>query len=280
LRALRSRKFDVVHLHEPFAPGASYALLLFATSPLVGTFHRSGPSAFYNLLRPLARAGANRLKVRCAVSEEALATVRKALGGHYELIGNGVDLEHFASAAPSPTTNPTSIFVGRHEPRKGLAVLLEAFEGIKGATLWICGSGPQTPELMARFPQDETRKWLGRVADDELARRLAGAHVACFPSLGGESFGVVLLEAMAARCVAVASDLPGYRYVAAGNAELFEPGNVGSLHELLQRTLDDSRSGRGRSAPASLDAAYCAASRFSMAEIAARYVSVYEDVAG
>jgi phosphatidylinositol alpha-mannosyltransferase len=269
----------VLHLHEPLAPGASYACLCVGQPAKVGTFHRSGGSAFYSALGPLARALADRLQVRCAVSAEAVTTAQRALGGSYELIGNGVDFGRFSVADPWPTEGPTVIFVGRHEKRKGLSVLLDAMIRVTNphAVFWIAGSGPETSRLKEQYPSSDSLVWLGRIDDGELARRLRGAHVACFPSLGGESFGVVLLEAMAARSAIVASDLPGYRAAAQGHAELVAPGDAGALARQLVISLSDAEARRGRSSLQALDAAFAYASSQSMSAVAERYVSVYEE---
>ncbi|MGO9341332.1 MAG: glycosyltransferase, partial [Acidimicrobiales bacterium] len=141
--ALRAGHFDVLHLHEPLAPGASYACLAVGQPAKVGTFHRSGASIFYSVLGPLARGLAGRLQVRCAVSAEALSTAERALGGSYELIGNGVEVERFSRADPWPTRGPTVMFVGRHEKRKGLSVLLDAMSRLDNshADFWVAGAG-------------------------------------------------------------------------------------------------------------------------------------------
>ena len=276
--ALRVGQFDVLHLHEPLAPGASYACLWLSGPAKVGTFHRSGDSALYSVLGPLARAFAHRLQVRCAVSQEALSTVQRALGGTYELIGNGVDVDRFSRADPWPTDGPTVMFVGRHEKRKGLAVLLDAFSRLKNphAVCWVAGEGPETAKLKVLYPPSRSLVWLGRIDDDELAMRFRGSHLACFPSLGGESFGVVLLEAMAARSAIVASDLPGYRAAAEGHAELVKPGDAAALARRLESSLSDAESGVAGSAQGALDAAFATASARSMSAVAKRYVSVYE----
>jgi phosphatidylinositol alpha-mannosyltransferase len=278
LAALRSGRFDVLHIHEPFAPGASYACLMLSKQALVGTFHRSGESILYRLLGPVARPLAGRLQIRCAVSGEALATAERALGGTYELIANGVDVERFATAEPWPTVGPTVMFVGRHEARKGLSVLLEAFSNVNNpdAVCWVAGSGPDTDELQKRYPPSESLHWLGRIDDAELASRLRGSQVACFPSTGGESFGVVLLEAMAARCAIVASDLPAYRAVADGLADLAEPGDPVALARKLEVALSDAASGVGLSSEAALDRASARVESWSLDVMAGRYVSVYE----
>jgi phosphatidylinositol alpha-mannosyltransferase len=281
VRTVRSGRFDVLHLHEPLAPGPSYACLVACALPKVGTFHRAGKSVAYQLLGPLARALAGRLAARCAVSAEARDTARDALGGTYDIIGNGVDIERFASASPWPTSGPTVLFVGRHEERKGLGVLLDAAARLEPGTdlsIWIAGEGPDTEWLRRRHPPGARVQWLGRIGDDELASRLAGAHVLCAPALRGESFGVVLLEAMAARAAVVASDLPGYAAVVAGHGVLVPPGDVAALAGALQAVAADAAAGTGRCAPGALDAAFAHASQWSMPTVADRYLAVYERV--
>ena len=280
VRSIRRAGADVVHLHEPLAPGAGYACLVRCPQPKIGTFHRAGASTAYRVLGPLARWAADRLDVRCAVSPEAMATAVDALGGTYEMVGNGVELDRFESAEPWPTDGPTVLFVGRHEQRKGLGFLLDAFTSMRGqgiaATLWVVGHGPDTGALRARTPVGAAVEWLGRVDDDELASRLRGAHVLCAPSLGGESFGMVLLEAMAARTAVVASDIPGYAFVAGGHAVLVTPGDTVALAEALTGAVADAAGGTGTSSPAALDAAYAHASTWSMTRLAERYVAIYD----
>jgi len=280
VRSIRQAGVDVVHLHEPLAPGAGYACLLRCPQPIIGTFHRSGASTGYRLLGPLARWAADRLDVRCAVSPEAMTTAADALGGTYEIVGNGVELDRFSAATPCATDGPTVLFVGRHERRKGLGVLLDAFGRVDDtrATLWVVGHGPETDTLRARASADARVVWLGRVDDGELASRLRGADVLCAPSLGGESFGMVLLEAMATRTAVIASDIPGYASVAGTHALLVAPGDVPGLADALSRALADAAGGTGVCAPAALDGALAHASTWSMAHLAARYVGIYEAV--
>ncbi len=283
VRTVRDGRFDVVHLHEPLAPGPGYACLLAAGPPKVGTFHRAGPSVAYRLLGPVARRLAARLAARCAVSPAARATAQDALGGTYEIIGNGIDLDRFATAPPCATELPTMMFVGRHEARKGLGVLLEAMAHIDPGVplqLWVAGEGPDTEELRRRYGSDGRLVWLGRIDDDELAARLSGAQVLCAPALRGESFGVVLLEAMAARTAIVASDIPGYAAVVGDHGVLVPPGDVGSLARALRTVADDAARGTGVCGAAALDAAFEHASQWSMDRVAQRYVTVYERVVG
>jgi len=275
IRALWDERFDVVHLHEPLAPGPTSTALLTADAPLVGTFHAAGTSSSYRYLQPLLRYFADWLTVRVAVSKDARALAAAAIGGRFELLFNGVELDRFAGADPWPTTVPTITFVGRHEPRKGLAQLLDAVALVPGPLeVWVMSDGPQTAELQARHRGDERIVWLGRVTDEEKARRLRGADVFCAPSLGGESFGVVLAEAMAAGTAVVASDLAGYRNAArpGRDALLVPPGDVGALASTLGTVLADA----GRRAEL-VEAGRARAAELSMDRLAACYESVYDD---
>lgn len=277
IRALRDEDFDVVHLHEPLCPGPTVTALLVSDAPMIGTFHRSGDSKAYTALRPIVRWGARKLAVRVAVSEEARATASRALGGEYLLLPNGVEVERFAKATPHPTDGPTILFVGRHETRKGLAVLLDALDALpREVRIWVAGEGPETAALRAKVGGDDRVEWLGRIGDDELAARLRGADVFCAPSLHGESFGVILLEAMAAGTPIVATDLPGYRNVArpGEHALLVPPGDVHALADALNRVLSEPATVR-----ALVDAGEQRAAQFSMAHLAERYAELYESAA-
>jgi phosphatidyl-myo-inositol alpha-mannosyltransferase len=277
IRALRDEAFDVVHLHEPLAPGPTMTTLLFRNSPIVGTFHRAGDSAAYKAARPGVRWLAKRLDIRCAVSKDALATAQRAVGGSYELLFNGIEVDRFAKAVPAPSSGPTILFVGRHEPRKGLTVLLDALRHLPAdVRLWVGGTGPQTEGLRARHGGDPRIEWLGRLSDEDVAARMRGADVFCAPSLHGESFGVVLLEAMAAGAVVVASSLDGYANVATDGADalLVPPGDAEALANALERALGDGRLRRDLVA-----AAEARAQDFSMAHLAEAYLERYERLA-
>lgn len=277
--AVRAERLEVVHLHEPMAPVLGYGCLARHPAPLVGTYHRSGSSGWYRALRPVARWANERLDARCAVSEAAAETARTAVGGSFEVLFNGVELDRFAGARPVTAERPTVLFLGRHEPRKGLETLLDAFGEVPGdAVLWVAGAGPETDRLRARYPESERVRWLGVLAEDEVAPRLAGADVLCAPSLHGESFGMVLLEAMAAGTIVVASDIPGYRAAAAGHAELVPPGDAVALGRAVGAVLAEVATGSGRAAPGARDAARAHARRWSMEELARQYLAVYERV--
>jgi phosphatidylinositol alpha-mannosyltransferase len=274
IRALRDEDFDVLHLHEPLAPGPTVTAALFSNGPMVGTFHAAGDSAAYRWLTPLTRWVARKLTDRCAVSEDARKLAHEALGGEYRLLYNGIETDVYKKATPTPTDRPTIFFLGRHEPRKGLDVLLDAMAKLPpDIRLWVASDGPDTATLKARVAGDLRIEWLGRVTDAERAARMRGADVFCAPSLRGESFGVVLLEAMAAGAPIVASGIEGYQNVARPDQDalLVPPGDVNALRGALQRVLDDATlrarlvaSGRQR------------AEQFSMRRLAERYVELYE----
>jgi phosphatidylinositol alpha-mannosyltransferase len=187
---------------------------------------------------------------------------------------NGIDIERFAKADLWPTEAPTVLFVSRHESRKGLAVLLEALPLLPDdIRLWIASDGPETARLRARFGGDARVEWLGRITEEEKAQRLRTAHVLCAPSLGGESFGMVLLEGMAAQTPIVASDLPGYRNVARHEKEalLVPPGDSRRLAAAIRRVLEEPQVALSLVAGGDARAA-----EFSMDRLAERYLELYE----
>jgi phosphatidyl-myo-inositol alpha-mannosyltransferase len=273
IHALRNERFDVVHVHEPMAPGPSLTALVVSEAPLVGTFHAAGARTAYGYVPWLTRRGARRIAIRTAVSDEARLTAQSGLGGHYESVFNGIDVSAFADVEPWPSNTRSVFFVGRHEPRKGLGLLIDAMSGLDDdVELWIAGTGPQTASLKEITKDDSRIKWLGRISDTEKARRMKAATVFCAPSVEGESFGIVLLEAMAASTAVVASDLVGYRYVSREGADalLFKTGSERSLVDSLRTALSDNgqrerivASGRSR------------ADDFSIDRLASIYVDIY-----
>ena len=273
IRALRDEDFDVVHLHEPMAPGPTQTTLLLDLCPAVATFHAAGHVGAYEKLQRGVNWLAGRIDVRCAVSPDAEAMAEKWLGGTYEALYNGVELDRFERLQPIKADGPTILFCGRHEDRKGLDVLLAAMDQLPAdVTLWIGSSGPNTERLRRTHAHDDRLVWLGQISDEEKFARLAGASVFCAPSLHGESFGVVLIEAMAAGTPVVATDLAGYRNAARPGVDalLVPAGDVDALAAALRRVLADDhvaadlrRSGRER------------ARQFSMEELARRYVEIY-----
>jgi phosphatidyl-myo-inositol alpha-mannosyltransferase len=281
IRALADEDFDLIHLHEPFVPGPNATAVLTATCPMIATFHAAGRSSSYRYLgRPITRA-ARRIDRFCAVSDDAELLARTVVPDvPIELLFNGVEVERFALAQPfKDVVNgdvPSIFFVGRHEERKGLGVLLEAHRLLapRRVRLWIAGNGPQTAELQSRFRSPDI-EWLGRISDRDLAARWKAASVYCAPSLGGESFGVVLLESMAAGTPVVASDIDGYRNVVTPELDgvIVRPGDPGDLALGLSRLLDD------RAFAARLvEAGERRASEYSMDNLAARYEVLYEQM--
>lgn len=200
----------------------------------------------------------------------------EAAGGEYEILFNGVELDAHAGIEDERDPAPTILFIARHETRKGLAVLLDAMAELPpDVRLWIAGEGPETAVLRGRVAGDPRITWLGRISEAEKHDRLRRAHVFCAPSLGGESFGVVLLEAMTAGAAVVATSIAGYARVARAerDALLVPPGDPGALAVALGRALGDAavrarlaESGRAR------------ATEFSMDRLAGHYESIFERV--
>ena len=280
LQALATERFDVLHLHEPMVPGPTLTAAVTHRYPTVGTFHAAGSSASYRLIKPWLLSWIKRIDHKVVVSKDALALVQSHLGGEYEVLFNGVDVDRIRNASPIRMENgrpPAIFFCGRHEARKGLAVLLDAVAHLDvDAQVWVASSGPDTAALMKRTAGDERIRWLGRISDEEKFARLRAASVFCAPSLGGESFGVVLIEAMAAGTTVVASSLDGYRNVATHDVDalLSPPGDGDALAVQLRRALtDDALAHRLRAA------GDVRAQRFAMSALADRYLEIYHDLA-
>lgn len=277
LGAVWDERFDVLHLHEPLAPGPTLTTLTVKPMPLIGTFHANGTIAAYRWLNPLVRRLTRRLDLKVAVSPEAAKMAERHLGGRYDVLANGIEIDRILAAAPEPTDAPTIFFLARHEERKGLRVLLEAMAHLPAdIRLWVGGVGPQTGELKQRFGHDDRIEWLGRIDDREKAARLRGADIFCVPSLGGESFGVVLLEGLAAGTAVVASDLDAYRITTGDGADatLFRTGDPVDLARALRRafTLDadlEAQIERGKER----------ADAHSMQRLAEAYTRRYEQLA-
>lgn len=273
LGAVWDERFDLLHLHEPIAPGPTLTSLVVKPAPLIGTFHASGTIRPYRWINGVVRRLADRLDVRAAVSSAAAETARESLGGDYRIVPNAIEVRRFAEAAPWPTDGPTVMFLGRHEERKGLRVLLEATASLPAdVRFWVGGTGPDTADLQRRFGADPRIEWLGSISDEEKESRLAGADVFCVPATGGESFGVVLLEGMAARTPVVASDIGAFRVVAEDGrtATLFQNGSPAALASALAEAL-----ARGPDVEARVAAGIHRADDFSMDRQADVYLTLY-----
>jgi len=275
LRAVRRGRFDVVHLHEPLSPSITIPLLLAAPRPLVGTFHAAGDQRAYRMLgRVLLQWPVRRLDYRIAVSEIAAAPARKYLGGTYEVLFNGIDRRRCEPACAAPSDGPAVLFLGRDESRKGLDVLLEAMALLPpNVTLWIAGPGTDTGRARRHLGDDPRVRWLGPLTETEKFARLRSASVVCVPSLRAESFGVVLLEAMAAGAPIVASDLPAYRAVTDGGraAQLVAAGDPAAVARGVRRVLDDPTAAR-----AYCEAGFRLVERYSMHTLAECYLAIYQ----
>ena len=286
VRALRDEQFDVIHVHEPLAPGVAITTTTMHLAPTVGTFHAAGRSTVYRLGGAIFARIADRLDHKVVVSKDALELVARYLvrdgqgtDGRYEVLFNGVEIDRIRSVprADPPLATPTILFLGRHEERKGLRVLLEALRHVRaGVIVWVAGDGPDTDRLRADFAGDRRIEWLGRISEDDKLARLRSAAVFCAPSLHGESFGVVLIEAMAAGTPVVASALDGYRNVATDGVDalLVEPGDPVALAAALERMLTDAALAERLVAAGS-----ARADEFGMGALAERYAAIYEELA-
>ncbi|EFU62062.1 MULTISPECIES: glycosyltransferase family 4 protein [Actinomycetaceae] len=251
-RWLADNAFDVVHVHEPVVPSVSMAAAMLSSAPLVGTFHAAlGRSVSRAIASAPMRLYMERIGVRIAVSEEARRTLIEHHGGDAVIIPNGVETASFRRASTdsrwmATDSRPVIVFLGRlDEPRKGLSVFAGAIEGVldkmPGARFLIAGRGdaPEIRRQVARF--GDSVSFLGGISDEEKASLLAGASLYVAPQTGGESFGIVLVEAMAARTAVVASDIPAFRAVLEdGRAGvLFETGSSAALVDQLLGLLAD-----------------------------------------
>ncbi len=289
LESLKAYAPHITHVHEPLAPTVSAAVTAFADGPLVGTFHTwSDRRVLYRSVAPLARRIVRRLDVRIAVSPAAQQYASGALklpAGVFQVVPNGVDVPRFASAAPLPELvdpeRPLVLFVGRLEPRKGLDVLIRGFlrlrATVRRARLCVVGDGPERDRCQQMVPASIRPDvlFVGRVSDADLPRYHASADIFASPATGGESFGIVLLEAMAAGLPVVASDIPGYRTVMKDGRQgrLVRSGDGIALSEALASLIGNERL---RSAMAAEGRE--TADRYDWPVVGARIAEVYRSV--
>lgn len=271
IKAYIHERFDLIHLHEPLAPGVGITTVLTRPAPILATFHAAGRSSSYKYFNPAVRFLRNRIDLACTVSQDAEDLAKKYLGGTYERVFNAVDVERYTPvvdnnygghkpvfdvegelAKPISAAAQTErgsagynlLFLGRHEERKGLAVLLEAFgylnEQVRAkVTLWVAGTGQETKALKSRYSGNKNIEWLGSISEEEKVLRLQQASALVAPSLRGESFGLVLLEAMAAQTPVIASNIDGYREVAQNGrcAKLCSAGSAPALAKAIMDIL-------------------------------------------
>ncbi len=278
-RTLSSERYDVLHLHEPMTPAICTAVLTMARSPIVATFHASGNLGWMRYGAPVWGFLIDRIDHRIAVSERARASQERWLPGEYEVIPNGVLVP---GSAPAGDREHRIVFVGRQEPRKGLQVLLRAWPELRrrsGLRLTVAGADPLAVRLLlARLGvSDEGIDVVGFLSQDELTRTLLEAKALVAPSLGQESFGMVLTRAFACALPAVASDIPGYREVLDPEASIaIPPGDPRALTDAICELLADEprRQALGEAARE------LAVERYSWGVIARRLDEIYGQVTG
>jgi phosphatidyl-myo-inositol alpha-mannosyltransferase len=277
-RTLDEERFDVVHLHEPMTPAVCVATLALARCPIVVTHHAHGDLGWMRLALPFWGFLMDRVDVRIAVSPMAAESAARWIDGDYRVIPNGVLMPERVD----PTDRDHAVvFVGRHDPRKGLPTLLRAWPRIHSATgarLRLIGTDPLQYRLLhARLRFDESGiDVLGIVTNEVRTHELARAKVSVTPALGGESFGLVLAEAFACATPAVASDIPGYAAVATPKAaRLVPPSDPDALAVAVVDVLSDEprRVEMGRAARAH------ALANYAWDDIARRLEAAYEEAA-
>jgi phosphatidylinositol alpha-mannosyltransferase len=281
-RWLKQGEFDVLHVHEPFSPSLSFLAVLSARGPVVATFHTAmtrsrALAGLQNFLQPVME----KITARIAVSELARKVQVEHLGGGAVEIPNGVAVRKFASAAPLPGwpgDGGTLGFLGRFtEPRKGFPLLRTAYVTLArerpGLRLLVAGPGDRD-ELYDDIPKElhDRVEFLGLVSEPDKARMLRSVDVYVAPNTGGESFGMILTEAMAAGATIAASDLDAFRRVLDGGraGALFPNGDQASLTRLLGELLDDPARRAGLASCARL-----AVGAFDWPSVANRVLEVY-----
>jgi phosphatidylinositol alpha-mannosyltransferase len=278
-RVLEQQRFDVVHIHEPMTPTPGTATLALAQCPIVTTHHASGNLAWLKGAKPVWGFLLDRVDHRIAVSESARDSAARYFPGEYELIPNGVLIPERADPG---SRDGHVVFVGRQEPRKGLQVLLRAWPEIHRATgtrLRVIGADPLAVRLLfsrLRVPADGVDV-LGFLSQEDLTAELLRAKALVAPSLGGESFGMVLTRAFACATPVVASDISGYRGVMEPEAGLLvPPDDPRALAAAVAELLADepARQERGRAARV------IAEERYSWDRIAGRLAEIYKTVSG
>ena len=251
-RWLRDGDFDEVHVHEPAPPSLSQLACMIHDGPLVATFHVAlTKSRWLAMSDTLLQPFLEKLSGRIAVSDAARKVIVEHLGADAVVIPNGVAVSHYTDARPLPgypRAGGTVGFIGRYdEPRKGMDVLVPALEKLvpqrPGLRLLVAGRG-EAEEFLAGVPRAvrERIDLMGQVSEHDKARMLKSVDVYCAPNTGQESFGVILLEAMAARTPIVASELEAFKRVLGGGVagQLFPIGDSAALARELARVLDDA----------------------------------------
>ncbi len=246
--AIAAFRPDVVHVHEPETPSTSMWATLASRAPVVATFHSGAErSRLLDVAAPLIRRLSRRIRVRIAVSRAAARFIGPRIGGTFHIVPNGVDVGRFATADPADLgPGPKLLFVGRLDERKGFSTAVNAFGRLASTRedlrLVVIGDGPER-DALARLPLDIRSRvsMLGRVPNEDLHPYEAACDLFLGTAVGGESFGYVLVEAMAAGLPVVASDIPGYDEVVRNEVEgyLVPPRDPVAIESAVARILDD-----------------------------------------
>ena len=281
-RQLRHGGYDIVHVHEPNAPYLSWYATEASKAPVVATFHTYSTAGLVNRFAASfigARRLYAKLSARIAVSEAAQWTAQRYYGGRYRIVPNGVDLSAARPDGARPNESLRIVFVGRAEERKGLPVLLRAFEALRGVGIpaRLTVAGPTQEEVEPLLLDPEGIEIAGQVDDATKWKLLGEADILCAPSLGGESFGMVLTEAFASGTPVVASDIAGYRDVVQNGTDgvLVPVGDAVALGETLLELASDPKR-RAEMGKAALESA----ERFAWPNVAKEIESVYEEALG
>ena len=274
-RALERERFDVIHLHEPMTPGICVSALAAARCPVVATWHAAGELSWHRMGLPLWGFLIDRIDYRIAVSEQARLSASRWMPAAYDVIPNGVLVP---TSADSAGREHTIVFIGRHDPRKGLPVLLNAWPEIHrrtGARLRIVGADPLAVRLLLSRHRvsEQGIDVLGFLSQEDLTAELLRTKVLAAPSIGMESFGMVLTRAFACAVPVVASDIAGYRDVMTDETGLLvPPGDSAALAEGVVSLLEEEAL-RQRLGTA---ARTVAVERYAWDAIAERLAGVYE----
>ncbi|HEY6731231.1 MAG TPA: glycosyltransferase [Solirubrobacterales bacterium] len=278
-RQVRSGEFDVLHVHEPLVPLVGWNATLGARDPVVGTFHAYSTKAVPNYIASAvgARRVFNRLSARIAVSEAAAWTGRRWFGGEYTIIPNGVDVDAAPAVAKPAGGELRILFVGRSEERKGLPILLTAFNAlVEHVPCRLTVVGADREEVLPYIADPELLQSVdirGRISREDLWKELHRADLLCAPSLSGESFGMVLTEAFAAGTPVIASAIAGYSDVVSDGVDglLVPPGDPQRLAEELQRVHYEPERLQAMG-----QAARRSAQRYAWPRVADQVTAVYE----
>lgn len=274
-KLMREERFDVIHLHEPMTPATCVASLVWARCPIVATHHAAGELGWLGPGMHMWGFLMNRIDYRIAVSDQARISAERYIPGHYDIIPNGVQIPATADATGRA---PRIVFIGRHDPRKGLEVLLKAWPEIHkrtGTHLRVIGADPLAVGLlMARHGiHQESIDVLGFVSEEQLTHEVETAQMLVAPSLGQESFGMVLTRAFACATPVVASDIPGYAAVMTPQTGvLVPPGDIAALTDAVSALSADEPRRRALGEAART----LAIERYSWDDIGRRLATIYE----